>query len=133
MAIAREVQRLVHTRSMESELAPELHLVPRRHRRELEERAVTARIAVAEVGPLVVPRDLEHPFLHAVVEPRAAEDELAEPVDERLAPDERDSFPMPDQVAAESAPRLLDPPVRRELDEVGGLVGIEVVVVQESQ
>ena len=29
------------------------------------------------------------PFLHAVVEPRAAEDELPEPVDERLAPDER--------------------------------------------
>ena len=38
---------------------PELELVPGGHGRELEQRAVAARIAVAEVGALLVPRDLE--------------------------------------------------------------------------
>ncbi len=75
-------------------------------------------IAVAEVGHVLVPRDLEEALLDAVVEPRAAEDEFLEPVDERLAADERHALPVPDEVAAELAPRLVDPVTLDELDEI---------------
>ena len=62
-----------------------------------------------------------------MVEPRAAEDQLAQPVDERLAVDERDALPVADEVAPEVAARLLDRPVGRELDQVGGLVLVQLV------
>ena len=53
----------------------------------------------------LVPHDLEQPLLDAVVEVRAAEDELAQPVDERLAVDEREPLPVAHEVRAERAPR----------------------------
>ena len=59
--------------------------MPGRHGRELEQGPVAARVAVRELGFLVVPVHLEQPLLDAMVEPGAAEDELAQPVDERLA------------------------------------------------
>ena len=62
-----------------------------------------------------------------MVEPGAAEDELAQPVDERLALDQDDALPVADEVAAERAARLVDPAVGGELDEVGGLVVVELV------
>ncbi len=68
-----------------------------------------------------------------MVEVRAAEDELAEPVDERLAVDQRDSLPVPDEVRAERAARLCDAPVGRQLDEVGDLVLVEVVRRDEAE
>src|SRR5215208_6691381 len=80
-------------------LAPKLHLVPRGHGRELEQSAVTPWIAVRELALAVVPVDLEQPLFHSVVAPAAAEDELAEPVDERLAADERELLPVALQVA----------------------------------
>src|ERR1700745_1476711 len=64
-------------------LAPELHLVPGRDRRHLEQSAVPpARVDVRELAGLVLPGDLEPAVLDPVVEPGAAEDELPQPVDE---------------------------------------------------
>ena len=97
-------------------LAAVLELVPRRHGRELEQRSAAFRLGVAEVAGVVLPRDVEQPLLHAVVEPRAAEDELAQPVDERLVPHERQPLPVADEVEAEPAPRLDDAAVGDELD-----------------
>src|SRR5207248_2315620 len=97
-------------------LAPELQLVPARHGRELEQRAAAARVAIAEVAAVLVPRDFEQPLLDTVVEPRSTEDELAQPVDERLAFNEGNALPVPNQVAAEPAPRFFDQPVGGELD-----------------
>ena len=62
--------------------ATELELVPGGNGRQLEQRSPTARVAVREVRAVVVPGDLEQVLLDPVVEPRAAEDELAQPVDE---------------------------------------------------
>src|SRR5207237_10841517 len=111
----------------------ELKLVPGGNRGELEEGAVAAGVGVAEVGVVVVPGHLEEALLHAVVEPRAAEDELAQPVDERLAVDERHAPPVPDEVAAEATPRLVDEPAMDELDEIGGLVLVELVALDEPE
>src|SRR5205807_738820 len=83
----------------------EAQLVPGRSRCELEQRAAAVRIGVAEVAVRIVPRDLEQPDLDAVVEPRAAEDELLQPVDERLAVDEGDPLPVADEGAAEPGAR----------------------------
>ena len=77
------------------------------------------RLRVGELAALVVPRDLEQALLDAMVEVRAAEDELAEPVDERLAVDEREALPVANEVRPERAARLGDAPVGGELDEVG--------------
>ena len=84
-------------------------------------------LRVAEVAAVLVPGDLEQPFLDAVVEPGAAEDELAQPVDERLALEQADALPVADEVAAERAAGVGDPAVGGELDEVGGLLVVEVV------
>src|SRR5262249_20375821 len=70
-------------------LAAVLELVPRRHRSEFQEGPAAARVLVGELGLDVVPDDLERAALDLVVEPRPAEHELAQPVDERLAADER--------------------------------------------
>jgi hypothetical protein len=107
--------------------------VPGGNRRQLEQRAVAARVAIAEVGGRLVPRDVEEARLDALVEPRASEDELAKPVDERLAVHEGDVLPVADEVAAEAAPRLVDAAVGRELDEVGGLVVVQLVVGKEAE
>ena len=82
---------------------------------------------------MLVPRHLEQAFLDTVVEPGAAEDQLAQPVDERLAVDERDALPVADEVAAERASRLLDPALGRELDEVVRLVVVELVRLDEAE
>jgi hypothetical protein len=58
-------------------LRSELELVPGRHRCELEERSVAARVPVAEVGGGFVPRHVEEAGLHALVEPGASENELS--------------------------------------------------------
>ena len=63
-----------------------------------------------------------------MVEPRAAEDELLQPIDERLAADERDALPVTHEVLPESRARVVDPVAFHQLDEVGRLVWIELVV-----
>jgi hypothetical protein len=82
---------------------------------------------------VVLPRDVEQTLLHAMVEPRAAEDELAEPVDERLFLHERHVLPVAHEVEAEPAARLDDPPVRDQLDEIGLLVVVEVVRPDQAE
>src|SRR5207302_2723509 len=96
-------------RSQQYELAAELQLVPRGDGSELEQGAAPARVAVAEVRNLLVPGHLEETFLDPVVEPRAAEDELLQPVHEGLTADERDALPVTDEIAPELAARLVDP------------------------
>ncbi len=51
-------------------------------RSELLQRAVAARVPVAELGDLFVPVHIEQAELHSLVEPRSAEDELPQPVDQ---------------------------------------------------
>ena len=68
-----------------------------------------------------------------MVEPGAAEDELAQPVDERLALQQADALPVPHEIPAERAPRLGDPAVGRELDEIGRLLVVEVVRADQSE
>ena len=88
---------------------------------------------VGELGLRLVPHDLERAALHLVVEPRAAEHELAQPVDERLAADERDALPVALQVAAETRLGLVDQSLRRQRDEVVRLVLVELVGLDEPQ
>src|SRR5919198_1461470 len=113
--------------------ATELQLVPGRGWRELEQRACPTRLEVREVGGAVVPGDVQPAVLDAVVEPRAAEDQLPQPVDERLAVDQRKPLPVAHEVAPELAPRLLDHAVGGELDEVFGLVLVQLVVVDQPE
>src|SRR4029078_7964034 len=56
---------------------------------------------------------------------------LAQPIDERLPVLERDVLPVTDDVQPEPAPRVLDAPVRDELDEVAGLLLVDVVRAYE--
>jgi single-stranded-DNA-specific exonuclease RecJ len=114
-------------------LAAELKLVPGRHGCKLEQRAVAARIPIAKLGALLVPIHVQQAELHALIEPGTAEDQLAQPVDERLAVDGRQRLPVPDEIAAELASRLVDPLVGRELDEISGLVLVEIVAFDESE
>ena len=100
---------------------------------ELEQRPVAAWVAVGELRRLLVPGDLEQFLLDAVVEPRAAEHELAQPVDERLATSEGDVLPVADEIVPQAAARLGDSPVGGELDQVGGLVVVEVVVADQPE
>jgi hypothetical protein len=113
--------------------AAELERVPGRYGSKFEKRPAAPGIPVREVGGVVVPGDLEQALLHAVVEPRAPEDELADPVDERLPVDDREAFPVADEVEPEGAAGLVDAPVRRELDEVGGLFFLELVAAQQPE
>ena len=113
--------------------APVLQLVPRRHRCQLEEWTAAAGMLVGELGLDVVPDDLERAALDLVVEPGAAEDELAQPVDERLAADERDALPVAREVAAEPRLGILDQPLRRERDEVARLLLVELVRLDEPE
>src|SRR5229473_3456088 len=80
-----------------------LHVAPARRRQQLEKRAPAVRVAVRELGDIVVPADLELALLHAVIEPRATEHELLQPVDERLALDEGNLVPVANEVPAERA------------------------------
>src|SRR5436309_14363938 len=68
-----------------------------------------------------------------MVEPGTAEHELLEPVDERLPAHERHSLPMAHEIAAQPAARLVDPVALDELDEIGGLVFVELVVADEPE
>jgi hypothetical protein len=113
--------------------ATELERVPGRNWRKFQQSPAAPRVAIGEVGRVVVPRDLEQALLDPVVEPGAAEDELADPVDERLAVDDREPLPVADEVDAEHAAGFVDAPVRRELDEVGGLLVLELVPAQEPE
>jgi hypothetical protein len=113
--------------------AAELEGVPGRNGKEFEERPPASGVAVSEVGGGVVPADLEQALLDAVIQPRAPEDELGEPVDEGLAVEDREAFPVTDEVDAESASRFLDAPVGRELDEIRGLVDVELVSWDETE
>src|SRR5213078_4427759 len=114
-------------------LAPVLQLVPRWDRSQLQEGPPAVRVLVGELGVGVVPDDLERAALDLVVEPGAAEDELAQPVDERLAADERDALPVAREVAAEPRFRLLDQALGRERDEIRGLVLVELVRLDEPE
>ena len=107
--------------------------MPGRHRGELEQRAAAVRLAVAELRRVAVPVDLEPVLLHALVEPRAAEDQLAEPVDERLVVDERDPLPLADEVLAEPALRIVDATMGGELDEIGSLLLRELAGLDQPQ
>src|SRR5215210_1217516 len=120
-------------RSGSALLAPELLLVPRGHRRELEQRASAERVAIGEVRLRIVPRDLQQPLLDALVEPGAAEDQLPQPVDEGLAAHERDVLPLPDEVLPEPAARLRDASVGGQLDEVARLVVVELVPCDQPE
>src|SRR5262249_28681670 len=108
-------------------------VVPGGDGQELEQRPVTTRIAVGELRRLLVPVDLEHPLFDAVVEPCTSEDELPQPVHERLAARQRDVLPVPHQIAAETAARVRDAAVRSELDQVGRLLVVQVVVPDETE
>ena len=88
---------------------------------------------VRELGYDVVPDDLERAALDLVVEPRAAEDELLEPVHERLAVDECDALPVAHEVAAEPRLRVLDHALRHERDEVAGLLVVQLVGLDEPE
>ena len=101
--------------------------MPGGHRGELEQHPPALGLRVAEVPGVVDPGDVEQPLLHTVVEPGAAEHELPQPVDERLAVHERHAFPVADEVEAEPALRVGDASVGNELDEVGDLVLLEIV------
>ena len=68
-----------------------------------------------------------------MVEPGAAEHELAEPVDERLAVHEGQALPVAHEVAPELAARIVDQAVGGQLDEVLGLLLVELVVVDETE
>src|SRR5262245_34417583 len=114
-------------------LALELELVPTRDGGELQQRTAAVGMLVGELRVGVVPDDLERAALDLVIEPGAAEDELAEPVDERLAADERHPLPVAREVAAEARFRLLDHALRGERDEVGGLLLVELVCLDESE
>jgi hypothetical protein len=129
----RRRRHLVPTRPGRRRSAPKLERVPRRDGKELEESAPAARVSVGEVGGAVVPRHLEEPFLDAVVEPGTPKHELPDPVDERLSLDDRDPLPVPHEVVAEGAAGLADLPVRHELDEIGGLLGLELVPPDEPE
>ena len=107
--------------------------MPAGHRRELEQRTRAARIPVRELGVVVVPDDLEQTLLDAVVEPRAPEDQLAQPVDERLAADQRDPLPVADEVAPELAAGLLDASLGGELDEICGLFLVQLVRLDQPE
>jgi hypothetical protein len=107
--------------------------VPAGHRSEFEQRPAALGLGVAELARLVVPRDVEQPFLDAVVEVGAPEDEPPQPVHERLPLHERDSLPVAHEVVAEAASNLRDPAVGSQLDEVRDLVRIEVVRLDQPQ
>ena len=110
-----------------------LELVPGRDRRELEQRAASPRIPVAELGAPLVPGDLEEVLLHPVVEPGATEDQLSEPVHERFVTHDGQSLPVVDEVVAELRLRVRDASVRGQLDEVGGLVLLELARLHEAE
>src|SRR4029079_6366705 len=112
---------------------PELKLVPGRRRRQLEQRAFAAGLEVGELRGPFVPGHVEPAVLDAWVEPAAAEDELPQPVDERLALDQREPLPVTHEIPAELAPRLLDHAVRGQLAQVLGLVRVELVLVHEPK
>ena len=100
---------------------------------ELERRAVAAGVAIAELGFGFVPVHVQQALLHPVVEPGAAEDELAQPVDEGLALHERELLPVAHEVAPQRAARLFDPSVGCELDQVLGLVLVQVVALDQAE
>ena len=68
-----------------------------------------------------------------MIQPGAAEDELPQPVDERLALDERHALPVPHEVAAEAAAGLRDHPVGGKLHEILGLLLVELVPVEQPE
>src|SRR5438105_15504370 len=89
-----------------SRLAAEPHRRPRRHRGELEQRRGVGRHPVVEAARALVEADLEHAGLDAVVEPRAAEDQLTQPIAERLRVQAVDLVQVLGQIPAELALRL---------------------------
>src|SRR6185437_1313388 len=80
-----------------------------------------------------VPADLEQALLYAVVEPRAAEHELLEPVDERFTADQRERVPVAHEVLAERAARSLDRVALDELDEIARLVLVQLGACDEAK
>lgn len=68
-----------------------------------------------------------------MVEPRATEHELAQPVDERLAAHGGDAVPLAHDVPAERAPCRLDTAVCSKLDKVGDLFAGELTDLDESE
>jgi hypothetical protein len=76
------------------------------------------------VGPLVED-DVELAFLDPLVEPGAAEDESADPVDEALVGAADELEPVRVDVLAEGRGRFADLAVDGELDEVVELLGVE--------
>ena len=84
---------------------------------------VAIGLDVAEGVRALVEDDVELALLDPLIEPGAAEDEAADPVDEALlgAADELD--PVRVDVLAEGGGRVADLAVDRELDEVVELLG----------
>jgi hypothetical protein len=136
LATAAALGKVLHERRRRPFRAPsaaELEGVPGGNWRKFEQRPAAPGVAIGEVGGIVVPRNLEEALLDSVVEPGATEDELADPVDERLPVDDREPFPVADEVVPEHAAGLVDPPVRGELDEVGGFLVLELVPAQQPE
>ena len=90
-------------------------------------------VPVAELGAALVPGDLEEVLLHPVVEPGAAEDQLSEPIHERFVTHDGQSLPVVDEVVAELRLRVRDASVRGQLDEVGGLILLELARLHEAE
>jgi single-stranded-DNA-specific exonuclease len=107
--------------------------VPGGDGREFEQRAPASGVPVTELGAALVPGHLEEVLLDAVVEPRTAEDQFSEPIDERFVAHHGQPLPVADEVIAELAPGLRDPPMSRQLHEVRGLVLLELARLDEAQ
>jgi hypothetical protein len=107
--------------------------VPGGNGREFEECAAPARIAIAELGAPLVPGDLEQVLLDAVVEPGAAKDQLSEPIHERFVAHDGEPLPVADEVVAKLAARVGDPSVSCQLDEIAGLVLLELAGLDEAE
>src|SRR6476469_9006240 len=88
---------------------------------------------VRELRLAVVPDDVERAALHLVVEPGAAEDQLAQPVDERLTVDERHALPVPYQVPPEPGRGRGDHALRRQRDEILDLLFLEVGGLDDTE
>src|SRR5215213_174153 len=96
--------------------------------RELDRLVVAIRLDVAESVGALVEDDVELTFLDPLVEPGAAEDEPAYPVDEALLGTAHELDPVRVHVLAEGGGRFADLPVDGQLDEIVKFLGSQAGV-----
>src|SRR5918997_1776784 len=109
-------------------LAPIPDRAPARLGRELDQLEVAIRLGVPEGVGVLVEDHLELALHHALVEPGAAEDEPADPVDERALRGAVEVAPAVVDVLAQLGLRLVHLAVDREVHEVLALVVAEGAV-----